>query len=125
MNIQTQLIFPQPLWITEIEIDIDSAQKECYLIKKELNNTNKSNRGTNSFHSPDIKDLRNKPIILELMKRISQCVDGIHKQNRLGNILLNNFWININGKGGSNIIHTHSGSTYSGVFYIKIPIFNF
>lgn len=122
MNIQTQLIFPKPLWMSEIEIDIDSAQKECYLIKEQLNSINKSNRGVNSFHSPNIKDLSDQPIILKLMKSISKCVNTIHKQNRQGSVFLNNFWININGNGSSNIIHTHSGSSYSGVYYIKIPI---
>ena len=41
--------------------------------------------------------------------------------SRTGDLSLANFWININSNGGSNNIHIHPGSVYSGVYYIKIP----
>ena len=114
-------IFPKPFWSTLIEVNIVDLQEECYEIRNNIPSKNKSNLGQTSYHSPNLLNLQNPPAILKLMKQITNCIKTIHQQSRRENVRLVDFWININGKGGSNVPHTHPGAKYSGVFYIKVP----
>ena len=121
MEIKKGYIFPKPFWSTLIEVNIVDLQEECYEIRNNIPSKNKSNLGQNSYHSPNLLNLQNPPEILKLMKQITNCIQTIHQQSRRENVRLVDFWININGKGGSNVPHTHPGAKYSGVFYIKVP----
>ena len=121
MEIKKGYIFPKPFWSTLIEVNIGDLQEECYEIRNNIPSKNKSNLGENSYHSPNLLNLQNPPEILKLMKQITNCIQTIHQQSRRENVRLVDFWININGKGGSNVPHTHPGAKYSGVFYIKVP----
>ena len=64
--------------------------------------------------------------IAELILESVDCISNFIAPN----IDLNNFnmrnegWININQKGSLHFPHTHGGSTFSGVFYVKVPIIN-
>ena len=121
MEIKKGYIFPKPFWSTLIEVNIVDLQEECFEIRNNIPCKNKSNLGQNSYHSPNLLNLQNPPEVLKLMKQITKCIQTIHQQSRRENVRLVDFWININGKGGSNVPHTHPGAKYSGVFYIKVP----
>ena len=121
MEIKKGYIFPKPFWSSLLEVNIVDLQKECFEIRNDIPGKNKSNLGQNSYHSPNLLNLQNPPKILKLMKQITNCIQTIHQQSRRENVRLVDFWININGKGGSNVPHTHPGAKYSGVFYIKVP----
>ena len=121
MEIKKGYIFPKPFWSSLLEVNIVDLQEECFEIRNNIPGKNKSNLGQNSYHSPNLLNLQNPPEILKLMKQITNCIQTIHQQSRRENVRLVDFWININGKGGSNVPHTHPGAKYSGVFYIKVP----
>ena len=121
MEIKKFYIFPKPFWSSLLEVNIVDLQEECFEIRNNIPSKNKSNLGQNSYHSPNLLNLQNPPEILKLMKKITNCIQTIHQQSRRENVRLVDFWININGKGGSNVPHTHPGAKYSGVFYIKVP----
>ena len=121
MEIKKGFIFPKPFWSTLLDVNIVDLQEECFEIRNNIPSKNKSNLGKNSYHSPNLLNLQNPPEILKLMKQITNCIQTIHQQSRRENVRLVDFWININGKGGSNVPHTHPGAKYSGVFYIKVP----
>ena len=121
MEIKKGFIFPKPFWSTLLDVNIVDLQEECFEIRNNIPGKNKSNLGQNSYHSPNLLNLQNPPEILKLMKQITNCIQTIHQQSRRENVRLVDFWININGKGGSNVPHTHPGAKYSGVFYIKVP----
>ena len=121
MEIKKGYIFPKPFWSSLLEVNIVDLQEECFEIRNNIPSKNKSNLGQNSYHSPNLLNLQNPPEILKLMKQITKCIQTIHQQSRRENVRLVDFWININGKGGSNVPHTHPGAKYSGVFYIKVP----
>ena len=121
MEIKKGFIFPKHFWSSLLEVNIDDLQEECFEIRNNIPGKNKSNLGQNSYHSPNLLNLQNPPEILKLMKQITNCIQTIHQQSRRENVRLVDFWININGKGGSNVPHTHPGAKYSGVFYIKVP----
>jgi uncharacterized protein (TIGR02466 family) len=121
VEIKKGYIFPKPFWSSLLEVNIVDLQEECFEIRNNIPSKNKSNLGQNSYHSPNLLNLQNPPEILKLMKQITNCIQTIHQQSRRENVRLVDFWININGKGGSNVPHTHPGAKYSGVFYIKVP----
>ena len=123
VQIKPGFLFPTQFWSAELNENIEQLQNEAYLIRKnDEDGMRKSNSGFKGYHSKDIKDLNNLPGTNQLVKQIINAVNSIHQISRQGELQLTNFWININGKGSSNSPHTHSGLTYSGVFFIKVPI---
>ena len=122
IDIKPGFLFPTQFWTAELNESIESLQKESYLIRSnDKEGLIKSNTGLNGYHSKNIGNLENLPEIKKLMIKIVKCVNSIHQISREGNLQLANFWINISGKGASNSPHIHSGLTYSGVYFIKIP----
>ena len=122
VQIKPGFLFPTQFWNAELNENIDQLQKEAYLIRKnDKDGVIKSNSGSHGYHSKDIKDLNNLPGTNKLLRQIINAVNAIHQISRKGDLQLTNFWININGKGSFNTPHTHSGLTYSGVFFIKVP----
>ena len=82
----------------------------------------KSNVG--GFQTPDIK---NKKVLEEtsqlVVTHLSNYLSIIQDtQLKPVNIRLGNCWINENYQHSSNTIHTHAGSSFSGVFYLKTPV---
>ena len=66
----------------------------------------------------------NLPVFQELKTVINTFAQGLHEHIDLKKdtkSVLDNMWFNINPKGGSNRPHTHPGSVFSGVFYLKVP----
>ena len=124
MNAQINqgFLFPTQYWTIEFQENIIELQKESYFIKEnDKDGVKKSNTGSNGYHSNDIRTSDNIPHLNSLMQQIFNCVNAIHQFNRKGELLLENFWINICGEGSSNTPHIHSGMNYSGVFFIRIP----
>ena len=122
IQIKPGFLFPTQFWTVELNENIGQLQKEAYLIRKnDKDGVIKSNSGLQGYHSKDIRDLNNLPETNQLLKQIINAVNAIHQISRKGDLKLTNFWINISGKGSSNTPHTHSGLTYSGVFFIKVP----
>ena len=124
MNVQIKpgFLFPTQFWTAELNENIEQLLNEAYLIRKnDKDGVRKSNSGFQGYHSKDITDLNNLPGTNQLLGQIINIVNAIHQMSRQGELKLTNFWININGKGSSNTPHTHSGLTYSGVFFIKVP----
>jgi len=122
VQIKPGFLFPTQFWTAELNENIEQLQKEAYSIRKsDKDGLIKSNSGSQGYHSKDIRDLNNLPGTDKLIKQIINAVNTIHQISRQGDLQLTNFWINISGKGSSNTPHTHSGLTYSGVFFIKVP----
>ena len=122
VQIKPGFLFPTQFWTVELNENIEQLQNEAYLIRKnDKGGVRKSNAGYQGYHSKDIRDLNNLPGTNQLLKQIINAVNAIHQISRKGDLKLTNFWINISGKGSSNTPHTHSGLTYSGVFFIKVP----
>ena len=122
IKIKPGFLFPTQFWSAELDENIKSLQKESFLIREnDSQGVRKSNSGLQGYHSKDIRNLENLPNIKKLINQIINAVNSIHQISRKGDLQLTNFWININGKGSSNTPHTHSGLTYSGVFFIKVP----
>ena len=59
MEIKQGFIFPKPFWSTEINLNNKVLENECYQIKKNVPGVIKSNSGQNSYHSPNLINLKN------------------------------------------------------------------
>ena len=125
-------IFPTPIWWVDLKIDVQKMQDICYEIANTMEGKARSNRGVLNYQSPDfmgeqvIEDLDNGTHVDEfglLLKDIKSNALECYKTFGPMSTELSfaNAWININGNGGYNEVHTHPGCVISGVYYVKVP----
>ena len=121
---KTTLLFPTPLW----EIPNVGVEKQPlldfvdYVRDEDPNGRVSSNEGgwqSNNFTPPYI----DKTPLKELHKQIELNTYTAGDEYGFNDytIKLINLWSNINTKGHSNAIHTHSGSMFAGVYYAQVP----
>ena len=111
------MLFPTPLWQIQIKgVDNDAIKEYCYHLKDNTEGVTISNRG--GWHSKEI--LQPIPDALnELFTNFEGFVNDYCAQiTGLNNLMLGNFWININQKYDYNRSHDHQNSILSGVYYV-------
>jgi uncharacterized protein (TIGR02466 family) len=111
-------IFVSTIAVDMLELDNEAIKQYCYHLQKTSDNTQFSNYG--GWHSKQIKEY--VPILGDLFGQVTARLQALHKHfNFKDNLHLNidNFWVNINGKGHGNNPHTHRGWTFSGVYYVQ------
>ena len=111
------MLFPTPLWQIQIKgVDNDAIKEYCYHLKDNTEGVTISNRG--GWHSKEI--LQPLPDALtELFTNFEGFVNDYCAQiTGLNNLMLGNFWININQKYDYNRSHDHQNSILSGVYYV-------
>jgi len=123
MDVTRDYYFPKPVWRTSLprDIKLEPIVDQIYRLEKKSKSRQKSNRGPLSFQSGDFKyDADRKDDALnDLLFHIGSLVQAIHETDRRGEVILSNAWFNINRKDGMNLSHTHPGSMYSGVIWLK------
>ena len=123
MDVTCEYYFPKPIWRTSLprDIKLEPIVDQIYRLEKKSKSRQKSNRGPLSFQSGDFKyDADRKDDALnDLLFHIGSLVQAIHETDRRGEVILSNAWFNINRKDGMNLSHTHPGSMYSGVIWLK------
>ena len=110
-------LFPTPLWQIQIKgVDNDAIKEYCYHLKDNTEGVEISNRG--GWHSKEI--LEPLPDALnELFSNFLGFVNDYCAQiTGLNNLMLGNFWVNINQKYDYNRSHDHQNSILSGVYYV-------
>ena len=111
------MLFPTPLWQIQIKgVDNDAIKEYCYHLKDNTEGVTISNRG--GWHSKEI--LEPLPDALnELFSNFLGFVNDYCAQiTGLNNLMLGNFWVNINQKYDYNRSHDHQNSILSGVYYV-------
>jgi len=112
--------FPTPVWWQDTTIDITPVKNLCMSLRNsDPEGRHLSNNG--GWQSADFA-----PNVYTEMREFESVITDISQQAvedygyRQGTHFLKlvNMWFNVNGKGNSNQIHTHSGSFLSGVFYV-------
>lgn len=123
MNVSCDYYFPKPVWRSSLSKDValEPILSQIYQLEKKTKSRQRSNRGPLSFQSGNFKyDADKKDDALnDLLFHIGSLVQAIHQTDRKGEVVLSNAWCNINRKDGMNIPHTHPGSMYSGVIWLK------
>lgn len=123
MDVTCDYYFPKPVWRTSLPktIELEPIVNQIYQLEKKTKSRQRSNRGPLSFQSADFEyDADRKDDALnDLLFHIGSLVQAIHETDRRGEVILSNAWFNINRKDGMNLSHTHPGSMYSGVIWLK------
>ena len=113
-------IFVSTIAVDMLELDNNAIKQYCYNLQKTSNNTQHSNYG--GWHSKQIREY--VPILSDLFGQVTARLQALHKHFNFKDTLhlnIDNFWVNINGKGHANMPHTHRGWTFSGVYYVQAP----
>lgn len=125
-ELNLEYVFPSPIWNVDLNFDLQDLKNCCLDFRDENMTTIKSNLGIESYQSPDICvpcEISKGGVFAELFKTIQEYANIAYKtyQPSVSSLKIDNAWININGFGASQIIHTHPSSILAGVFYVSIP----
>jgi uncharacterized protein (TIGR02466 family) len=115
-----RLWWATPVWECPVEdIDNKSIAEYCYKVKDEKPGVNISNRG--GWHSGELITPI-PPALDQLFKDLTIFANDV-PQRYMGtsNLVLGNWWININGKYDYNESHDHQNSVLSGTYYVQVP----
>lgn len=119
-KVYERLWWATPVWDCPVEgIDNKSIAEYCYKVRDEKPGVTISNRG--GWHSGELINPI-PPSLDELFKELSVFVNDV-PQRYMGtsNLILGNWWININGKYDYNEQHDHQNSVLSGTYYVQVP----
>ena len=112
--------FTTPVWECPVSgIDNKSIKDYCLKVRKEKPGVTISNRG--GWHSSEL--ILPIPQDLELLfNDLTLFVNDVcARYTGINDLVLGNFWININGKGDYNLSHDHQKSVISGTYYVSVP----
>lgn len=104
-------------------LDRSLFEKTAYDCEQQSEGMQISNMG--GYHSPNFMGFGDDPMRSKLLdvinKEVEKCAIEFGLKLEGKKIKVSNFWLNINRKKDHNKMHTHLGSIFSGVFYIKVP----
>ena len=115
-----RLWWATPVWECPVEdIDNKSIAEYCYKVKEEKPGVNISNRG--GWHSGELINPI-PPALEQLFNELTVFANDV-PQRYMGtsDLILGNWWININGKYDYNTPHDHQNSVLSGTYYVQVP----
>lgn len=112
-----------PVWECPVSgIDNKTIAEYCLKVRETSPGTHISNRG--GWHSSEIPT----PIPQDLEKLFNDLTVFVNdvgaRYTGISNLVLGNWWININGKHDYNVPHDHQNSILSGVYYVSVPAEN-
>jgi len=117
----------EPLFITAIYhgklgLDTDDITQWCYQLRDLSSGRKKSNLG--GWQSEDMRAdemfLKASGLITAIQQTAKTYAQNVLRlQIRKWGI--NNIWVNINGRGNGNLLHTHPTIQVAGVYYVKVP----
>jgi uncharacterized protein (TIGR02466 family) len=113
-------LFSSFIYVAKLNLDNASMQSTVYDMEKSTPGILASNEG--GWQSPSST---NQYGFENLMDEIRAACNQIHRDLGFKNSTrqeVGNFWLNINRDRDSNIPHSHPGSFFSGVYYIKAPM---
>jgi len=119
------LLFPTPVWTTQLDNYKPINEKMYNFIKSNQNNDeagiNKSN--VKGWHSKDFDLNEEEPqnFISFILPAIEQVMIDMNWEKQKQNAKINNMWAIINIGGSTNLRHQHGNSTISGAYYIRAP----
>lgn len=119
-KVYEQLWFATPIWTCPVTgIDNKAIKDYCLKVRKQKPGIKKSNQG--GWHSGEL--------ILPIPNSLQQLFNDLTifvnevcaRHTGINNLVLGNFWININGHNDYNLLHDHHNSILSGVYYVSVP----
>ena len=111
------MLFATPFWQTKVEgVDNEPIKKYCYKLKDKTKGVIISNRG--GFHSQEV--LKPLPDALQnFFNQVTLWANNYCAQiTNINDLVIGNWWVNINPKFTYNRRHDHQKSILSGVYYV-------
>ena len=129
MNLKQRTLFNQSVFIgsctsiskNELQAECERIYQNSYCDLRSGRNAYQSKKYTTQSLSYDYTSLH------AVLKIIQQSLDvfcsSIERKDQTNNkrLVVDNFWLNVNINGSSNILHTHPESVLSGVYYVNAP----
>ena len=114
-----QHIFTTPVWESMITgVDNQSIKEYAYKLRNKYPGAQISNRG--GWHSKEL----DTPLPLSLDELINDLTQFINNYcaewTGINDLILGNWWININGKNNYNAKHDHQNAILSAVYYVEV-----
>ena len=115
-----RLWWTTPVWECPVtNIDNKSIAEYCHKVRNEKPGVNISNKG--GWHSGEII----LPLSTDLERLFNDLTvfvnDVAARYTGASDLILGNWWININGKHDYNMPHDHQNSVLSGTYYVSVP----
>ena len=119
---ETQAIFSNFLAHEYLNLNNDKIAEYCLSEKQKSPGIVISNEG--GWHSDYLDLSKLDPVLQPLFENISKSLYQL--QLNLGfkadlNHIIDQAWINVNGRTNANRAHKHTGGMFSGVYYVKYP----
>ena len=114
---QEHMLFATPFWQTKVEgVDNESIKEYCYKLRDNTKGVIISNRG--GFHSQEV--LKPLPDALQnFFNQVTLWANNYCAQiTNINDLVIGNWWVNINPKFTYNRRHDHQRSILSGVYYV-------
>jgi uncharacterized protein (TIGR02466 family) len=116
MALHTELWFPSVVW-SGILPGPDNARLKEYAYQRQKQDIGVEIHNYGGYQSTSIEQGESSTIDL-LMAEISKEANSCAQQVGLGELELNDVWLNINGKGAYNHLHNQPTAVLTGVYYV-------
>jgi uncharacterized protein (TIGR02466 family) len=112
-------LYTTPVWQTQITgVDNTQIKEYCLGLRKKYPGIKISNRG--GWHSQEL-DTPLPDALDELLHDLTEYINRFAGQyTKATDLILGNWWININGKGDYNTEHDHQNALLSAVYYVEV-----
>ena len=119
------LLFPTPVWTTQLE-NFRNMNEEMYSFIKESQIVDqKGIKKSNNlgWHSKDFDMQQTKPknFIKSISPYIEKVMTDMNWEKEKQSVKISNMWAIINTGGSTNSRHHHGNSTISGAYYVRAP----
>lgn len=118
-NTKQQHIFTTPVWESMVTgVDNQSIKQYAYKLRDKYPGAQISNRG--GWHSQEL-DTPLPESLDNLINDLTQFLNNYCAQwTGINDLMLGNWWININGKNNYNAEHDHQNAILSAVYYVEV-----
>ena len=112
-------LFTTPIWEVMINnVDNQAIKQYALELRDKYPGANISNRG--GWHSKELETPL-PPALDELINDLTMFINDYCAQiTGINDLMLGNWWININGKNNYNTEHDHQNSVLSAVYYVEV-----
>ena len=119
------LLFPTPVWTTQLENFKDMNEEMYNFIKESQIEDQKGIKKSNNlgWHSKDFDMRQTKPknFIKSISPYIEKVMTDMNWEKEKQSVKISNMWAIINTGGSTNSRHQHGNSTISGAYYVRAP----
>ena len=117
---ETLSAFATPIWIEDLELDVDNITSTIKGIQLVSTGKNISNVGGWQSLDYSVNYIREYTYLYKLVNILQKSIDTISTQiDPTLKLYIDNLWMNVNKFGDYNLPHYHSLSAFSAVLYIK------